>query len=303
VHAVFDQTDRDWEFVVVDDASDDPAALAFLRDLSERYPRRVHVIFEPSNGGARDWETIFHGYRATVDWPAAAFWRELVERYPDAKVLLSLRDADAVATAAADLLASARPDDGAVELLVAPMVRGNRELIAGVVRDPQFGPCVMLGIGGVFAEAIADVQQGAHGERNAGERPAERHLTDLDATADLHLLLRRQQRNLADFLEVQAHGVLALRGKGRERLLGNGPDLVRLVFGKHGLLGLLLGGAEGGGRDELGGVHAAFLCGRLSKCHGVTGQSVYLYDAFCPWNVSVMSTLGSRNTPPRPVFC
>jgi acetyltransferase len=37
------------------------------------------------------------------------------------------------------------------------MVRGTRELIAGVVRDPQFGPCVMLGIGGVFAEAIADV--------------------------------------------------------------------------------------------------------------------------------------------------
>jgi acetyltransferase len=37
------------------------------------------------------------------------------------------------------------------------MVRGNRELIAGLVRDPQFGPCVMLGIGGVLAEALGDV--------------------------------------------------------------------------------------------------------------------------------------------------
>ena len=37
------------------------------------------------------------------------------------------------------------------------MVRGNRELIAGLVRDPQFGPCVMLGVGGVLAEAIGDV--------------------------------------------------------------------------------------------------------------------------------------------------
>jgi hypothetical protein len=36
-------------------------------------------------------------------------------------------------------------------------VSGIRELIAGVVRDPQFGPCVMLGVGGVLAEAIADV--------------------------------------------------------------------------------------------------------------------------------------------------
>jgi hypothetical protein len=52
VRAVFDQTDRDWELVVVDDGSDDPAALAYLRALSERYPQQVHVIFAPSNRGA-----------------------------------------------------------------------------------------------------------------------------------------------------------------------------------------------------------------------------------------------------------
>ena len=50
-----------------------------------------------------------------------------------------------------------RPSDGEVGLLVAPMVRGNRELIAGLGRDPQFGMTVMLGVGGVLAEAIADV--------------------------------------------------------------------------------------------------------------------------------------------------
>ena len=42
-------------------------------------------------------------------------------------------------------------------LLVAPMISGNRELIAGMVRDPQFGPTVMLGVGGILAEAVADV--------------------------------------------------------------------------------------------------------------------------------------------------
>ena len=72
-------------------------------------------------------------------------------------VRLGLRDAAAVRAAGEQLLGAARPDDGAVELLVAPMVQGNRELIAGLVRDPQFGPCVMLGIGGVLAEAIGDV--------------------------------------------------------------------------------------------------------------------------------------------------
>jgi hypothetical protein len=57
-------------------------------------PERARQWLQPTRNGARDWDAIFHGYRATVDWPAAAFWRELVERYPDAKVVLSLRDAD-----------------------------------------------------------------------------------------------------------------------------------------------------------------------------------------------------------------
>src|SRR2546429_4166970 len=72
-------------------------------------------------------------------------------------VRLGLADAGAVRAAAAELLALGRPDDGDVALLVAEMVRGRRELIAGVVRDPQFGPCVMLGVGGILAEAVGDV--------------------------------------------------------------------------------------------------------------------------------------------------
>lgn len=72
-------------------------------------------------------------------------------------VRLGLGDVDAVGRAAAELLEAATDDDGDVGLLVAPMVSGNRELIAGMQRDPQFGATVMLGIGGVLAEAIADV--------------------------------------------------------------------------------------------------------------------------------------------------
>ena len=72
-------------------------------------------------------------------------------------VRLGLADAAAVRHAAQDLLASARPEDGEVHLLVAEMLRGNRELIAGLVQDPQLGPCVMLGLGGILAEALGDV--------------------------------------------------------------------------------------------------------------------------------------------------
>ena len=72
-------------------------------------------------------------------------------------VRLNVADAAAVEQAAAELLGAATSDDGPVSLLVAPMLRGNRELIAGLHQDPQFGPTVMLGIGGILAEAIADV--------------------------------------------------------------------------------------------------------------------------------------------------
>lgn len=72
-------------------------------------------------------------------------------------VRLGLATTDAVAAAAAELLAAATPEDGPVSLLVAPMLRGTRELIAGLLTDPQFGPVVMLGIGGVLAEALGDV--------------------------------------------------------------------------------------------------------------------------------------------------
>ena len=72
-------------------------------------------------------------------------------------VKLRLGDRAAVEAAATELLAAATVDDGAVDVLVAPMVAGNRELIAGVVRDSQFGATVMLGLGGILAEAVADV--------------------------------------------------------------------------------------------------------------------------------------------------
>jgi acetyltransferase len=72
-------------------------------------------------------------------------------------VRLRLGDRHAVVEASQWLLDASTPDDGDVAVLVAPMVAGNRELIVGLVRDPQFGATVMLGLGGVLAEAIADV--------------------------------------------------------------------------------------------------------------------------------------------------
>jgi hypothetical protein len=44
--------------------------------------------------GDAPWEEVFGGFQATVDWPGGYFWHELIDCYPDAKVLLSVRESE-----------------------------------------------------------------------------------------------------------------------------------------------------------------------------------------------------------------
>jgi hypothetical protein len=50
------------------------------------------AIWEKAMDGQADWPQIFGESRATVDWPGGYFWRQLMDAYPDAKVLLSVRN-------------------------------------------------------------------------------------------------------------------------------------------------------------------------------------------------------------------
>jgi acetate---CoA ligase (ADP-forming) subunit beta len=43
------------------------------------------------------------------------------------------------------------------QVLVQEMINGQRELVVGLTRDPQFGPCVMFGLGGIFTEVLKDI--------------------------------------------------------------------------------------------------------------------------------------------------
>jgi acetate---CoA ligase (ADP-forming) subunit beta len=67
-------------------------------------------------------------------------------------VALSLRSTEEVRQEGRRLAAL----PGCEGLLVAEMIRGNRELACGLIRDPHFGPCVMFGLGGILTEALAD---------------------------------------------------------------------------------------------------------------------------------------------------
>jgi acyl-CoA synthetase (NDP forming) len=129
-------------------------------------------------------------------------------------VRLNLGDGASVRAAGEELLAKRRPEDGAVGLLVAEQVRGSRELIAGLVRDPQFGPCVMLGLGGILTEALGDVVFAAAPITRAD---AHAMLTGLQAE---HLLTRPFRGDPAVDEDVLAE---ALVGLGRLAL--DRPDI------------------------------------------------------------------------------
>ncbi|MEE9610199.1 MAG: acetate--CoA ligase family protein [Desulfatiglandales bacterium] len=58
-----------------------------------------------------------------------------------------------------DIMAGMNGIEGAAAL-VQEMIRGKRELAVGMIRDPQFGPCVMFGLGGIFTEILKDVSFG-----------------------------------------------------------------------------------------------------------------------------------------------
>jgi hypothetical protein len=59
------------------------------------HPEHVAAWHAAARGRMPDWRELFAGYAAAVDWPVASFWPELADAFPDALVLLSLRDPEA----------------------------------------------------------------------------------------------------------------------------------------------------------------------------------------------------------------
>ena len=55
------------------------------------HPEHVQRWEVAVRGEPVEWEEVFSGYQASVDWPGAAFYKELTKAYPEAKVLLSVR--------------------------------------------------------------------------------------------------------------------------------------------------------------------------------------------------------------------
>ncbi len=62
-----------------------------MEDVIKR-PSRTKMWQKIVDGQSPNWDKVFAGYQATVDWPGCSYYPELMDAYPDAKVILSVRD-------------------------------------------------------------------------------------------------------------------------------------------------------------------------------------------------------------------
>ena len=70
-------------------------------------------------------------------------------------IRVDIRNEDEAKVAFNEIIAGMNGNEKTV--LVQEMIKGKRELVAGLTRDAQFGPCVMFGLGGIFTEVLKDI--------------------------------------------------------------------------------------------------------------------------------------------------
>ena len=80
---------------------------------------------------------------------------EIAHKTEKGLIHVDIRNEHEALTAFKDISANMKP--GKTSVLVQEMIQGKRELMAGLTRDAQFGPCIMFGLGGIFTEIIKDV--------------------------------------------------------------------------------------------------------------------------------------------------
>jgi hypothetical protein len=60
-----------------------------------QHPEHIPLWHAAARGEPVDWEALLEGYVAIVDWPGCAFWPQLAEAFPDARIVHSVRDPEA----------------------------------------------------------------------------------------------------------------------------------------------------------------------------------------------------------------
>ncbi len=100
-------------------------------------PAQAGQFLAAAQGREIDWEALFDGYRAMVDWPGCHFWTELMAQYPAAKVILSVRSPESWYASASETIFRAMNMSGSGP--VPPEVATQRAMAREIVVNQTFG--------------------------------------------------------------------------------------------------------------------------------------------------------------------
>jgi hypothetical protein len=112
-------------------------------------------LWERALGGENVWPEIFDGYQSTVDWPGGYFYRELMDVYPEAKVLLSVREDESWERSMRETVWAVRNGESLIRLLssaqglVNPQWKGFLNMVDGLLWQGK----------GTFASGHSESQQ------------------------------------------------------------------------------------------------------------------------------------------------
>lgn len=112
----------------------------------------VPVVKDKVVGTIRD--AVLQAQKIGFPVVAKGYGAKLTHKTERGLVKINLKSAGEIREAYQSIKKSAGVDwEGC---LISPFIQGNREFVAGLFRDDQFGPVVMFGLGGIFTEALAD---------------------------------------------------------------------------------------------------------------------------------------------------
>jgi Sulfotransferase domain len=137
-----------------------------------------------ARGETVDWDEVFRGYRSQVDWPGARYWRELADHFPEAKVILSVRDPDAWFDS--------------VQATIAPFISAR-----GTHPSPHANAIAEM----AHQAIVAQVFDNRMSEREHATRVFREHTAEVQSAIPAHRLLAFDPRDgwqsLCEFLEVE----------------------------------------------------------------------------------------------------
>ncbi len=102
------------------------------------HPEHAPAWEAASRGEPVDWHELFRDYRATVDWPAAAFYAELMDTFPAAKVILSVRDLERWYASAHETIHAAQRTERPPSQTVAPEMERAFSALGRIVWEDTF---------------------------------------------------------------------------------------------------------------------------------------------------------------------